>query len=654
MNLYQFTSDRRVSGDKLNVYLTGTTTAATFYTDPAGTTAGTSPLIADSAGQFPPIYLDPSITYRIKVTNSAGSTTYYDIDPVRVTDEGTADGVLTVRSVDDAKKRMIPANVSAVYCAGYANKGDRGQALYARVASNPTHAGKFTSADGAFWELSENLLNPFMFGAKGDDNGTTGTNDSPAIQAMFDFMVTKAKPYPFNFMGGKFYVHDRITLPTIPLFVSIEIDGGGATLRTDQLITIFERLATSASDAANVIAGCHYDIHHFVFQGNAPSGQKTQIGIHIAAAYTNVVRNCWFYSLNYGTIGTFCLAGAWRDNLYHNCNQRAAVVQSATGYDNGAVWSDSDSSSPSNVNVFENCRVYGHADQISAFGIFASDSVRMNGCISEGAGALYDVHFDYKGSTTVKNFHVDTLHCESNAKVNFKVRAAGLVSISGLVRGGAKSAIYDAAGSNNCEVFIRDLSWPGLTPDGPPTPSDPANPNGRWFFHGDGNGYGAATEGGTGGVAWWRFENCYANIYSTLNNPAIWENGVLPLLMHVHGLTVSGVGEWSTTGVTFQNPIRFADGTSISGVKKGSVTSSTTSVAANSSVTETFTVTGLVQNRHVAYANPQLGFIPPAGMIWIAWVHANNTLKIQYTNTTGSSVSMVSGFTWDYAAIRSI
>lgn len=648
MNLYQFTVDRTVASAKLNVYLTGTTTATTFYTDPAGTTAGSSPLTADGAGQFAPIYLDPSITYRIKVTNSAGSTTYYDIDPVRVTDEGTADGVLTVRSVDDGKKRIVPANVSAIYTAGYANKGDRGQALYARVASAPSHAAKFQSADGAWWELSENLLNPFMFGAKGDDT----TNDSPAIQAMFDFMVTKAKPYPFNFMGAKYYVHDRITLPTIPLFVSIDINGGGATLRTDQLITIFERLATDSTDAAQKIAGCHYDIHHFVFQGTAPASQKTQIGVHIGAAYTNVVRNCWFYSLNYGTIGTFCLAGAWRDNLYHNCNQRAAVAQSATGYDNGAVWSDTDSSSPSNVSVFENCRVYGHPDQISAFGIFASDSVRMNGCISEGAGAHYDVHFDYKGSTTVKNFHVDTFHCEANSKLNFKVRAAGMVCIRGLVREGPAAAIYDGQGSNNCEVFFRDISWFGLTPVGGATPSDPANPNGRWFFHGDGNGYGAATEGGTGSAVYWHFENCVGNLYATLGSTAIWENGIVPLLINAHGLTVGGVAEWSPNGTTFKTRVILPDGNNIDGMLNGNVSATTTSVPANSTVIENFTITGLLYAKHFIYANPYAGYEPPAGIVWNAYIYTNGVMRIRFTNVTGSAISMTSGAQWSYCALK--
>lgn len=654
MNLYQFTVDRRVSGDKLNVYLTGTTTAATFYTDAAGTTTGTSPLIADAAGQFPPIYLDTAITYRIKVTNSAGSTTYSDIDPVRLTDEGTADGVLTVRSVDDAKKRTIPANVSAVYCAGYANKGDRGQALYARVATLPSHAGKFTSADGAFWELSENLLNPFMFGAKGDDNGTTGTNDSPAINAMFAFMVAKNKGYPVNFMGGHYFVHDAITLPKIAPFAHLDINGGGAVLRTDQAITILGNAVptsqTGSPTAADVMAGqCSYDIHNLVFQGNQAAGQ---VGLHVLATYALSVHNCHFLTLDYGSIGTFCLASAWRDNLYTYCKTRGATLQTAIDLLTGTpLWTGASlSGTPCNVSVLENCRVYGDANQISAFGIFGSDAVRMNGCISEGNGANWDVHFDYQGSTTVKNFSVHMLHCEAPSKVHFKVRAAGKVFIDNLIRS-LPTAIYDAQGSVNCEVNIKGISWLGNMPTATGTGS---NPNGRWFYHSDGGGYGGTEAGRSGGTGF-RFDECVESAYVQLTDPAHWENAALPWMLHVRGILAAngGVQEWSNAAITFATPITLPDGNNLAGFLNGNVTATTTSVPANSTVTEAFTITGLLYSRHHVNANPYNGaFAPPAGIVWNSYVYTNGVMHIRFTNVTGSAISMTSGAAWAYTAFR--
>ena len=131
MNISQFTLDRTSAGAKLYVYLTGTTTNATYYTNADGTTPGTNPQTADGAGLFAPVYLDPSITYRIKVTDSTGTTTLYDIDPVRVFDEGTADGVLVIRSVDAARKRAISATVRSDPGAG-PKFNDRGSPVWWR------------------------------------------------------------------------------------------------------------------------------------------------------------------------------------------------------------------------------------------------------------------------------------------------------------------------------------------------------------------------------------------------------------------------------------------------------------------------------------------------------------------------------------------
>src|SRR5690606_20667332 len=47
---------------------------------------------------------------------------------------------------------------------GFAIVGDGGAALYKRVASEPTHAGKVMSADGAWWELAEKNTSTISIG----------------------------------------------------------------------------------------------------------------------------------------------------------------------------------------------------------------------------------------------------------------------------------------------------------------------------------------------------------------------------------------------------------------------------------------------------------------------------------------------------------
>jgi len=69
------------AGAKANFYLTGTTTPTDTYTDSALAVAHANPVVADAAGQFAAIYLDPAITYRVIITES-DNTQIDDVDPI--------------------------------------------------------------------------------------------------------------------------------------------------------------------------------------------------------------------------------------------------------------------------------------------------------------------------------------------------------------------------------------------------------------------------------------------------------------------------------------------------------------------------------------------------------------------------------------------
>ncbi len=81
----------------------------------------------------------------------------------------------------------IPLVVTAVQLTGYTADGDGGDGLYKRVGSEPSHAFKIQSADGAWWEIVPGIdgINLLQNGAAGDGTTDDGTKLSEAI----DFAV---------------------------------------------------------------------------------------------------------------------------------------------------------------------------------------------------------------------------------------------------------------------------------------------------------------------------------------------------------------------------------------------------------------------------------------------------------------------------------
>lgn len=75
--------------------------------------------------------------------------------------------------------QTVPVGTTALRVNGYAAAGDYGDALYKKVVSEPAHAGKFQSSDGAWWELAESEVYLEKFGAVGDGV----TNDAAAFAA---------------------------------------------------------------------------------------------------------------------------------------------------------------------------------------------------------------------------------------------------------------------------------------------------------------------------------------------------------------------------------------------------------------------------------------------------------------------------------------
>lgn len=120
--------------------------------------------------------------------------------------------------------KNIPSSTIYVRTSGYATSGDGGAAFYKKVALQPSHAAKFQSADGAWWELDERIITPMMLGAIADGDGSGGgTNNYTAIQNTLT--AAGAINSVVVFPKGTYLCNSGLTVPA-----NVAIEGYGAVL----------------------------------------------------------------------------------------------------------------------------------------------------------------------------------------------------------------------------------------------------------------------------------------------------------------------------------------------------------------------------------------------------------------------------------------
>lgn len=220
----------------------------------------------------------------------------------------------TYASVAEAAASNVNPTSSTVRLTGYYTAGDGGGALYKRVGTLPAGWLGFQSGDGAWWQIAEPLINVKMAGAKGDWNGTTGTDDASAFQAAIDCVYTAGGGTVFvpnvlkaYRLGSQIHVKSGVTLSGVGVlqhrnnFVStLDPYYGGACLAITWGAGDAGTMDTSTSCAVRMNTSTGVVGLNFIYPGqvdiaaSAPVVFPPTISGHTGSMPSGRVKNCWF------------------------------------------------------------------------------------------------------------------------------------------------------------------------------------------------------------------------------------------------------------------------------------------------------------------------------------------------------------------------
>ncbi len=152
------------------------------------------------------VWLDTSASPPVLWVRNAGNTAW-DLS-------AATNGFFNTRAAVAAA--TIEADVDIVTTKGYATFGDGGGAVYKRVGSEPSHALKVQSADGAWWELvpEDGLLYLKTNGVVADyvRSSSTGADQATAINEVLSAATTMGIPIVVGF-AGHFRIDSTIDIP---------------------------------------------------------------------------------------------------------------------------------------------------------------------------------------------------------------------------------------------------------------------------------------------------------------------------------------------------------------------------------------------------------------------------------------------------------
>lgn len=148
----------------------------------------------------------------------------------------------------------VPAGINAIRVNGYYTVGDGGGALYSKVVSQPTHAGKFQTADGAWWELTARRPNILMFGARAG-SATYAAANVVAINGALAYKSAKGGGRVYGGFGT-FYVNSSISFQGL---TGVYLDGLGRRMTIKLAAPFTGNEIVTMRGTLNLVLGCVLD-----------------------------------------------------------------------------------------------------------------------------------------------------------------------------------------------------------------------------------------------------------------------------------------------------------------------------------------------------------------------------------------------------------
>jgi hypothetical protein len=372
-----------LSGGKLYTYLAGTTTPTPTYTTSAGNVAWTNPIVLNSAGRVSgsgEIWIDSSISYKFTLTDSND---------------------VLIATYDNI------SSDSGITLALLANSSDptKGDALVGFRQSNSS--GNLTNSVGkTVHQKLQEIVSVKDFGAVGNWNGTTGADDTAAIQNAVNQLTYGQSLY---FPAGTYRITSAIT---IPAGISFSFFGDGSRASTVQQVTAGQSGFVSANNPpATSVNWCQ--IRDMGIIGNNGFGwgldmlgmnranyinvlfeswgytSKTGGCVRLRACIIVVFTNCAFNAANYGIYNEETLVTAWNGGGCFGCVFESLFAPAIEGnYLNGLSFIG---------NTIESCFSGGVRVNIGGGGLIFHGNYFEENITSGGAGVYYDI---YLGSSS--------------------------------------------------------------------------------------------------------------------------------------------------------------------------------------------------------------------------------------------------------------